>query len=275
MDVEDWFHLEYFNKVCIPKKDKIQSNKDGITNYLNLLSKYNIRGNFFIVGNFINSISEEIYTIHQRGHEIGVHSFEHKRPITMGKDEFIKDLTKNINKLRYLGIEPIGYRAPCFALGNKLLEVLSSNFKQLLFDSSFINQKEHPLYTPLDLNKLDFLEREKGIFEKNGFFEFEVSTTNFLGINIPISGGGYIRILPWFVYKFLLIKYLKTGKFYSFYVHPFETSQKDIDLPKGISLIKKIRFNYNRKKTIKRIEKTIQLLKKFNYSFHTYSELAI
>ena len=50
MDVEDWFHLEYINNY---KYSDEMSMKDGIQKYLNLLSKYDIKANFFIVGNFV------------------------------------------------------------------------------------------------------------------------------------------------------------------------------------------------------------------------------
>ena len=270
MDVEDWFHLEYINGL---KKIEKLSMKDGILKYLNILSKYDIRANFFIVGNIIPYCIEEIQSIIDAQHEIGLHSFNHDRPITLSEENFLDDLIQNIQSLENLGVTPKGYRAPCFALGNSYLNLLARDFKQLLFDSSFINQKEHPLYTPLDLNKLEFKKREEGIFEKNGFLEFEVSTVKFFNFRIPISGGGYIRILPWFVYKFLLKKYLKTGKFYTFYIHPFELSNRKISLPKEVSIFNRFRFHYNRRKTYQRIEKTISLLKRYGYSFHTFSEL--
>ena len=270
MDVEDWFHLEYINDY---KHSSEMSMKDGIQKYLNLLSKYDIRANFFIVGNFIQYCPVEIQSIIEAQHEIGLHSFNHERPIKLSEKSFLDDLKQNIQVLENLGITPKGYRAPCFALGNSFLNLLARDFKQLIFDSSFINQKEHPLYTPINLDKLEFVKREEGIFERNGFLEFEVSTIKFLKLSIPISGGGYIRILPWFVYKFLLKKYLKTGKLYTFYIHPFELSSKKISLPKEVSILNRFRFHYNRKKTYKRIEKTISLLKRYGYSFHTFSEL--
>ena len=273
MDVEDWYHLEYLNDIKGLKKTSSTSTKDGIRRYLNLLSKHNIIGNFFIVGNFIQYCRKEIQSIVGAQHEIGLHSFNHDRPITLSEENFLNDLKLNIQALENLGITPKGYRAPCFALGDSFLNLLAKDFKHLLFDSSFINQKEHPLYTPIDLEKLGFIKREEGIFERKGFVEFEVSTTKFYKFNIPISGGGYIRILPWFVYKFFLKKYLRTGKFYTFYIHPFELSNEKISLPKEVSFMNRFRFQYNRKRTYQRIDKTISILKDFGYSFHTFSEL--
>ena len=274
MDVEDWYHLDYINKVVKSSKTRNISMKDGIRKYLNLLSKYDFKANFFIVGNFIQHCLKEVNLIIEGEHEIGLHSFNHDRPINLSEEDFLNDLKQNIKEIENLGVAPKGYRAPCFALGNSFLNILAKDFNQLLFDSSYINQKEHPLYTPIDLNELEFVKKEDGIFERNGFTEFEVSTIKLYRFNIPISGGGYIRMLPWFFYSFLLKRYLKTGKFYTFYIHPFELSDQKIFLPKEISFVNRFRFHYNRKKTYKRIEKTINLLKEYGYSFHTFSELS-
>mgnify|MGYP001111224522 CR=1 FL=1 len=273
MDVEDWYHLEYINNLKDFNNINGPSMKDGIQKYLDILSKYNLKANFFLVGNFIQNCTKEIQAIIDSQHEIGLHSFNHDRPITLSTEEFINDLEQNIEKVESLGIKPKGYRAPCFALGNSFLDLLARDFKNLLFDSSYIDQKEHPLYTPIDLNKLNFRKSTDGIFKKNGFTEFEVTTIKIYKYSIPISGGGYIRILPWFIYRFLLKSYLKTGQFYTFYIHPFELSEQKISLPKGVSYINRFRFHFNRKKTYRRTEKTIQLLKEYGYSFHTFSEL--
>ena len=68
------------------------------------------------------------------------------------------------------------------------------------FDSSKIQFKKHPLYGSISTK--EFTKCESNIFKnKNNFFEFEIPTQNFLGQNLPISGGGYLRIFPTFFYK--------------------------------------------------------------------------
>ena len=37
------------------------------------------------------------------------------------------------------------------------------------------------------------------VYTYKNFTEFELPTERFLNKNIPISGGGYLRILPWFL----------------------------------------------------------------------------
>ena len=64
-----------------------------------------------------------------------------------------------------------------------------------------------------------FEKQQIDIYKKDFFKVFEVSTIKFLGINIPIAGGGYLRIIPWPLYKWLLKKYLKKTNFINFFIH--------------------------------------------------------
>ena len=61
--------------------------------------------------------------------------------------------------------------------------------------------------------------------QKNNFNVFEVSTLKLGKFNIPVSGGGYIRFLPWFLYKILLKIYLKIIHFIILYTS-FELSKE-------------------------------------------------
>ena len=192
------------------------------------------------------------------------------RPTELDNKNFINDLKFSQNITNALRIKKLGYRAPCFSLGREKLDCLIST-DLFLYDSSMIEQKEHPLYTKLDLT--GFRRIRDSVFKKDDFYELEVSTYKFLNFNLPISGGGYLRIIPWPIYKFFLKLYLKKSRTYLFYIHPFELSNQRITLPNGTNLISKFRFCYNRKKTLKKIQKTINLLKELGYEFKTYTDL--
>lgn len=267
MDVEDWYHLEYFTNA--DKNSNPSITEDGLKNYIDLLEKYDIKSTLFLVGTEAEKIKLSIDELLSRGHEFGYHSKNHKLVSKISDELFIEELDYAFNFYTKYNITEIGYRAPCFSLGKSKLEILK-NHKSFIYDSSFINQPQHPLYSPLDLS--GFKKTNDGIYTKNGFYEFEVSTEKFLGINIPISGGGYIRLLPWFIYKFLLKRYLNNHNTYSFYIHPFETSSIKLALPQGTSILTRIRFNYNRRKVLTRMEKVIKILKKADFKFMTYKD---
>ena len=118
-----------------------------------------------------------------------------------------------------------------------------------------------------------FEKLESDIYKKDSFKAFEVSTIKFLGINIPIAGGGYLRIIPWPLYIWLLKKYLKKSTFINFFIHPFELSRMNFELPKNTPYLTKFRYNYKRNKVEKRLNKIIELLKESGYNFKTFSQI--
>ena len=268
MDVEEWYHLEY----CKGHKiDYSQSTLDGMGIFSNILDKYEIPGTFFVVGSIFDKVKSELLCLIKKGHEIGYHSYKHERISQLDDDEFIKDLKGADQIFNELGIQKMGYRAPCFSLDRAKLDLIIKSNIPIHYDSSFIQQREHPLYTELDLS--GFKKINNSLYKLDEFYEFEVSTLKTKKFNIPISGGGYLRILPWLMYKHFLSKYLKNNEFYIFYIHPFELSKNKIKLPKSIHPLNRLRFNLNRGLTKKRIEATIKMLIKKGYEFKTFQHV--
>jgi polysaccharide deacetylase family protein (PEP-CTERM system associated) len=268
MDLEDWFHLDYFlDQDC----DRKQSTIDGFKIYLSILKKHGIKTTFFVVGELIEEIPELIHQIILHGHEIALHSYNHKRPLTIDLDEFEKDTILCLKLLEQkFNYAPKGFRAPCFSIDrtrlNKLIDL------GLSYDASKINFTNHDLYGNLDLEGFNKIGID--IFCKDNFYEFETTTINFLGKSLPISGGGYLRIFPWIFIKILLKKLFKTDKNYFFYIHPFEFSiNYDIKLPENTSLITKLRFNIGRKSVEKKFNKLVDLLNKNNFNFVRFEDL--
>lgn len=268
MDVEDWFHLDYFDK---DKCDTAQSTMDGLDIYLDLLEKHQIKSTFFIVGELVEKHKEQLSKIIRKGHEIALHSYSHKRPLSMSVEEFRLDTQKGLSVLaQQLNIKPLGYRAPCFSLDRERLDILQE--MGFFYDSSKIKFDAHDLYGRIDLS--DFKNITKDIYENNGFREFEASTINIFGKNLPVSGGGYLRIFPWRLTKFLLQKYFKQNGNYFFYIHPFELSRNyTIKEPSDTNFKTKLRFRLGRKSVSNKMEKLIKLLKKNDYQFVTFSEI--
>ena len=177
-------------------------------------------------------------------------------------EKLIKELKEKLNI-----ISP-GYRAPCFSLDDKRLEVLKEC--KYSYDSSKISAGFHPLYG--NINIKHYKKVYHNVYTDNAFTEFELPTQRFLNKNIPISGGGYLRILPWFLFKYLLKKYLKENESYFFFIHPFELTNKFVSLPKDSSIASRLRFRIGRSKGASRFKKLIKILKKEGFDFVTFSE---
>jgi len=267
MDIEDWYHLDYFSG---KKTDKTYSMLDGVVNYIELLGKYDIKTTFFTLSELADSAREIILYAAAQGHEIACHGKDHVRPVLKDVDVFRREIVEAKETLSNLiGKEVVGYRAPCYSIDRERYDlVMAAGFK---YSSSKISFNQHPLYRELNLS--DFEQPIPGIYCKSGFYEFELSTQSFLGKNIPVSGGGYIRILPWAFMKPMISRYLSSAELYVLYIHPFELSHREMLNVKGISLLTQLRAQCGLGVVDKRMEQLIKMLGTKKYRFSTFSNL--
>jgi hypothetical protein len=184
LDIEDWYHLDYFrDKDC----NKRYSFLDGINRFQEVISFHQIPASFFVVGELISTLKRKLRELDSNGHDLAVHGWSHVRPMKMDIRAFTLDVDRNKRELEdVLGKKIIGYRAPCFSLDRKRLDELRKiGFK---YDSSSILFGAHPLYEEIDLD--GFKEISRNIFRFEDFIEFQVSTIKLGHRQIPISGGG-------------------------------------------------------------------------------------
>lgn len=59
-------------------------------------------------------------------------------------------------------------------------------------------------------------------FQDSGFAEFPLSTLRLAGVNWPVAGGFYFRILPYFLFRWALRRLNRQGFPAIFYLHPWE-----------------------------------------------------
>ena len=268
MDIEDWYHLDYFNS---SRCDKNYSLLDGIDVYREILTKYNIPSSFFVLSEIAKSISSTLDEILIEKHEIGSHGLNHIRPITIPKSEFYNELDRAKKTLEDIISNPIeGYRAPCFSIDRQRLDqVQKAGFS---YDSSRIDFSNHPLYESIDMTNFERIV--PSVYRNNDFFEFQVTTKSFFGKNIPISGGGYLRLLPWYISQKLIMPYLNQGELYILYIHPFELSSKrNPPFPSTTKWYNRFRFGMGRSTVSEKLSRLINLLKESGYSFTTFSSL--
>lgn len=268
MDIEDWYHVDYLSgKAC----DRTYSMLDGLEAYQQLIESHRICSSYFVLGEVVQSLKKTLRQMSDRGYDIGTHGWGHVRPLTMDLRAFASEVQFCKHELEdVLGKPVLGYRAPCFSLDRERLDVLERiGFK---YDSSRILFGEHPLYGELDV--VGFQERLPGIYCHGDFFEFEISTLPFAGRQIPVSGGGYLRIFPWAIMKRLLNRYCEKQHLYVLYIHPFETSsQPNPVLPQGVSRASQVRFSLGRPSVLRKLEALITMLKVHGFEFTTFSAL--
>ncbi len=264
MDIEDWYHLNYF----LGKAPRDFSMLDGFSNYVELLNKHEIKTTFFVLSELADQLREEIKYAVSCGHEIACHGKTHVRPLDMEPSEFKAEIIQAKAELEDLiGKEVIGYRAPCYGIDDERYAIVKEvGFK---YSSSRMDVPNHPLYGKIDLS--DYSQPIKGIYYKDGFAEFSLSTRPVMGKHIAVSGGGWIRILPWNMFMKPLIKsYLDSAEIYSLYIHPFEFSDRKMPAVDGTGILTDIRARTGLGKVDKRVEDLISMLSENSFEFSTF-----
>jgi polysaccharide deacetylase family protein (PEP-CTERM system associated) len=268
MDVEDWYHLDYFAGLA---PDRSSSMLDGLDVYLSLLERHSIRTTFFVLSELAVHLGSTLRAMAAAGHEIASHGVAHKRPLKMTVSEFGDDLRQSKATLENVLQQSVeGFRAPCFSMDRtRLEEVRKAGYT---YDSSRIDFAGHPLYGSLDVD--DFRAETPGHFVHQGFHEFEVSTLPVLGKRLPVSGGGYLRIAPWAIMRPLIQSYVNRNPLYVLYIHPFELSPRPLPAAAAkLSFPQRLRFGVGRAGVARKLEKLIRLLKHDGFSFVTFGDL--
>ena len=268
MDVEDWYHLDYYQKMNL---DKTKSMLDGFTNYVDLLNSHNIKTTFFALSEIVEIAEEQLKYAVECGHEIACHGKTHIRPLTMSIEEFEKEIIEAKATLtEVIGKEIIGYRAPCYSIDNERYEIIKKlGFK---YSSSKMDVPNHPLYG--DLNLADFNCLQDNIYEKDGFMEFALSTKKLFGKHIAISGGGWIRLFPWhLLMKPLIQSFIESANTYTLYIHPFELSNQQMPKVKNVGFLTNFRSRRGLGKVTPKVETLISILMDNGFTIDTFGNI--
>jgi len=221
VDVEEWFHGHNYLDHMPPEvwDDQELRVEKGMTLCLDLLDKYGVKGTFFVLGWTAERHPDVIREIVRRGHEIGCHSYAHPEIFKLTRDQFRADCDRALAALAAAGVHEVaGYRAPSFSITPSVhgyLEVLRDcGFR---YDCS-IFPIHHPRYGQPDSPRRPFMLAGDG----TPFIEVPMPTWRFLGVNVPFSGGGYLRLLPWSAFKLLRGWARRQGIPCLVYMHPWE-----------------------------------------------------
>ena len=223
IDVEHWWCNEFLKKY-LPEKREDQL-VDSVKFILDLLEKYNTKGTFFVLGSAAEEHPEVLEIIHEKGHEIGSHAYSHEPLYRLTREQFEEEIKRSVRIIhKTIGEKPLGFRAPHFSINNKTrwaFEILKRyRFK---YDSSIFPIKTNlygvpnaPL-TPYRPSKEDVSKHDP----KGEIIEFPLTVLRIAKINIPISGGFYLRAFP---LRFLewSLRRINKERPAVVYIHPWE-----------------------------------------------------
>lgn len=202
IDVEEWFHgHNYLDHVPPGQWDAQESRVEQATGLcLDLLDRHRVKATFFVLGWTAERHPDVVREIRRRGHEVGCHSYGHPVIFRMTREEFRADCQRALEVLAACGVDRVqGYRAPSFSITPPVrhyLEVLQD--LGFVYDSSIFPVR-HPRYGQPRAPRRPFRLGD----ERNSLLEIPMPTWRFLGQNVPYSGGGYLRLLPWPAFKAL------------------------------------------------------------------------
>lgn len=98
-------------------------NDDDIDLILDTLDVYNCKATFFVVGDWAEKYSQSLVKIHDRGHEIGNHSYSHADYTKMTSAQIVSDLDKCDDAIeQIIGERPYLMRAPSGGYNNTVVK---------------------------------------------------------------------------------------------------------------------------------------------------------
>ena len=221
VDVEDYFQVGAFEN-NIARSDwenlecRVERNIDVI---LQMFGEHSVKATFFTLGWIAERYPHVIRKIVDHGHELASHGMSHKRITELGPEAFAADIKASKELLEDIGGHEVkGYRAPSFSIGEKNLWALDVLPEAGYKYSSSIYPIQHDHYGMPSAPRFAF-SPTKG----QDFLEMPVTTVEILGRKIPCGGGGYFRILPYFISRSAMKRVNgKDEQACIFYFHPWE-----------------------------------------------------
>ena len=259
-DIEDWFHIVEIkaseDPADWPGFESIVRKRT--REILDIVKTARIRATFFILGWIAETYPDVVRMIADDGHELGTHSFWHRKVYDLTPETFREDLARSIDVIeRAAGVKVYGFRAPSFSIipGTEwAFEVIKD--VGLTYDASlFPARRAHGGYPCQQGPHL--VEWSPG----NSLPELPMSVMNLGPLRFGFSGGGYFRILPLWLIERGIRKELNQGRPTVIYLHPrdFATDCPNMPMPPH----RRFKCYVGRKKTA---QKLIKLVSRYPFS---------
>ena len=239
-DVEDYFQVSafapYIDRASWPTREcRVEANMERI---LALYERHGVRATFFTLGWIAERYPAMVRRIVAAGHELASHGYGHLRASDQSRAEFDNDIRSSKALLEDIGGQSVvGYRAPSFSIGHANLWALDALHEAGYKYSSSIYPIAHDHYGMPDAPRFAFYPNGP-----DGLLEVPITTVKMAGRNLPAGGGGYFRLLPYALSRWMMEKVNREdGEPALFYFHPWEV---DPGQPRPEGLGAKARFRH-------------------------------
>jgi polysaccharide deacetylase family protein (PEP-CTERM system associated) len=255
VDVEDYFQVSAFESV-VDRNDwesipcRIPANMEKI---LALFEQSNVKATFFTLGWVAERFPQVVRDIVSAGHEVASHGWSHIRVPNATPESFYQDVDRTRKLLQDIsGQEVTGFRAASYSVTQQTLWVYENLQRAGYEYSSSIFPIKHDLYGIPNAPRKPFTVSGTGITE------IPLTTVRLMNRNLPCSGGGWFRLMPYGMFKAGLKRVnSKDGLPGIFYFHPWEV---DPEQPRQNNLSAKTAFRHylNLQKMHDRLERLLR-----------------
>ncbi len=240
VDVEDYYQVHAFSgQVARGDWDRFESRVERNTDaVLDTFGQAGIRATFFTLGWVAERHPALMRRIAGAGHEVASHGYAHVRADEQDPDAFREDVRRTKRILEDVSGQAVtGYRAASFSIGRRNFWAFDVLAEEGYRYSSSIYPVLHDHYGMPDAPRFAFKP-----IERSDFIEAPMTTNVVFGWNLPCSGGGYFRMLPYGVSSWQLRRVNRRDRQPCvFYFHPWEI---DPDQPRQAGISFKARFRH-------------------------------
>jgi polysaccharide deacetylase family protein (PEP-CTERM system associated) len=244
VDVEDYFHVaalatNIHRDSWASREPRVVGNTERL---LALFEQFDVRGTFFVLGWVAERHPQLIRDIAISGHEIACHGLSHRLVYEQSPREFREETLRSKNLLEDItGSAILGYRAASYSIVRESLWALDVLVELgFVYDSSIFPVR-HDRYGIPDAERVPHRMSTPG---GGSVVEWPLATASVLGCRLPVAGGGYFRLLPYWLSRWGLASInRRESQPFIFYLHPWEI---DPDQPRvATSLLSRFRHYTN------------------------------
>ena len=255
IDVEDYFQVSAFDSVVsrdawetLPSR--VVANTERL---LRLFDDAGVKATFFVLGWVADRFPGLVADIARGGHELASHGYGHRLVYDQTPDVFREDVrrAKHVIEDRS-GLAVKGYRAPSYSITRRSLWALDVLVEEGYAYDASIFPIRHDRYGIPDAPRHPYtLARSAG-----RLIEAPPSTVRVGAMNLPVAGGGYFRLLPYWWTSWGIRRINRhEGKPAIFYLHPWEIDPQQPRLEAGA--LSRFRHYRNLGKTEERLRRLV------------------
>jgi len=223
VDVEEYYHAAIFRRGAgaVRATGCVSRVENSMTRLAALMRAHNARATLFVLGEVAASHPALLRQLAADQHEIACHGDRHDNVSSLTPKEFRADIRRAKAQIEdVIGQPVIGYRAPNFSIGSAQAWAYEILVEEGFHYDSSLHPIHHDRYGRPDAPRFPYEVWSDG---RSSLTEFPIGTARMFGVNLPIGGGGYFRMLPYSVVSSGIRRVnAREHQPVMFYIHPWE-----------------------------------------------------